>query len=179
MRQAVFFTFITSLFISGCATPISNNTVLEGEQSILMVCKSAPEATFILTEQVQTPSKEIVIVKTIPVPLQNDCTLVKEYDAQILLTDIQSNRMNKSDARVNVYYAELLPGNFMDNVKTGYVVKLTANAINYIGHAKFDIASKNEPNELFINRLEAAKDFLKSKGITKFPLILSQPEDNL
>lgn len=40
MRKALLVPLFLSAFVAGCATPVSNKTVLESEESILMMCKS-------------------------------------------------------------------------------------------------------------------------------------------
>lgn len=167
---------LLTTLLTGCATSINNKTVLENEESILMLCKSGP--SFILTQQVQLPSKEAVIVKTLPVTADKNCTLIKEYDSEILLTNITSNRGNKDQSRVSVQEVELLSGNLMTDEKTGYKVKLSPNSINYIGHLRVDSSNAKRTEVSFVNNIDEAKRFLEEMGISKFSVVVNLPEEN-
>jgi hypothetical protein len=165
------------LLLTGCATPINNKTVLENKESLLMFCKS--DVSFILTEQIQLPSKEAVIVKSIPITKNEDCSLILSYDLEILLTNIRNNNGNKDSSRVSVYDVELISGNLMDDERTGYTVTLTPNTINYIGHIDVRNINGKSPKVSFINNIDGAKQYLKTRGITKFSVITSLPKDNI
>jgi hypothetical protein len=177
MHKVLLAPLFLTLFVTGCATPISNKTVLEDEESIIMLCKSGP--SFILTQQVQLSSKEAVIAKTLPVSHGKECALIKDYDPEVLITNITTNRANKDRARVNVYKLPLLPGNLIKDEQTGYKVKLLSNSINYIGHVSFDSFDGKYAEVSFTDDSENAKAFLKKNGITKFPFVTSLPVENV
>jgi hypothetical protein len=176
MRNTLLIPLFFSTLVTGCATPISNNTLLENEESIIMLCKTG--APFILTQQVQI-SPEVIIVKSLPVPKKEECALIKNYDPEVLITNISTNNSNKDRARVDVYKSSLLPGNLINDERKGYKVKLTANAINYIGHVNFDSFDGKDAQASFSDNLKSAKGYLAKKAITKFPVVKSLPIENL
>jgi hypothetical protein len=175
MKKSLFVSLVASTLVTGCATPISNNTLLENEESIIMLCKAG--APFILTQQVQI-SPEAVIVKSLPVPRGEKCALIKDYDPEVLITNISTNKGDKDRARVDVYKSQLLPGNLINEKQKGYKVKLEPNAINYIGHVNFDSFDGKNAQASFLDDAESAKNYLREKGINKFPFVKSLPMNN-
>lgn len=177
MNKALLVPLFLSAFITGCATPVSNKTILENQESILMMCKSG--APFILTQQIQLDSKEAVVVKTLPVSSSEECALIIAYDTEILLTQITLNRTNKDRARVNVYKVPLLPGNLIKDERVGYKTSTVPNSVNYIGHVSLDSYDGTYAGVTFSDNSDSAKAFLKKKGITKFPFVTNIPVENI
>ena len=177
MRKALLVPLFLSAFVTGCATPVSNKTVLEGEESILMMCKSG--APFILTQQIQLSSKEAVIVKTLPISSNEEWALIVAYDTEVLVTQITSNRANKDRPRVDVYKVPLLPGNLIKNERVGYKTSMSPNSVNYIGHVSLDSYDGTYAGVTFLDNSDRAKAFLKKKGITKFPFVTNIPMENI
>jgi hypothetical protein len=177
MHKALLAPLFLSAFITGCATPVSNKTVLDSKEAVLMICKSG--APFILTQQIQSSSKESVIVKTLPVSNSEECALIVAYNTEILLTKITSNRSNKDRPRVDVYKVPLLPGNLIKNERVGYKASMSPNSVNYIGHVSLDSYDGTYAGVTFSDNSDSAKAFLKKKGITKFPFVKNIPVENI